>query len=162
MLLNKIDRIPTLPFETRQSLRTLAEWEEHEPGAIAMSALTGAGLEDLRARVRDLVTGGPRRRSIRVPIANARLIDVIEKRCTVVDRNYTDIDVELIAEIGDRQIEALLPLGEAFLVDGVDPRPKQASWGVRDARRRSPHLVAPTAIDALAADTQSAETTDDE
>ena len=162
LLLNKIDRIPTLPFETRQSLRTLAEWEEHEPGAIAMSALTGAGLEDLRARVRDLVTGGPRRRSIRIPIANARLIDVIEKRCTVVDRNYTDIDVELIAEIGDRQIEALLPLGEAFLVDGVDPRPKQASWGVRDARRRSPHLAAPAALDALAADTQSAETTDDE
>jgi hypothetical protein len=48
--------------------------------------------------------------------------------------------VELVAEIGDRQIESLLPLGEPFLVDGEDPRPKRASWS-GGPKRRAPHLV---------------------
>jgi GTP-binding protein HflX len=147
LLLNKTDRIPTLPHEERESLRTLAEWEEREPGAIAISATTGAGFDELRARVLALVTGGVRRRSIRVPIASARLIDVIEKRCVVLERNYGEDEVELVVEVGDRQIEALLPLGEAFLVDGEDPRPKRASWGSRDGKRRAPHLVDPDEIE---------------
>ncbi len=140
LLLNKIDRIASLPFDARQSLRTLAEWEEREPGAIPISAVTGEGLEALRERVRALVTGGPRRRSIRIPISNARLIDAIEKRCAVLDRRYTEDEAELIVEIGDKQIEALLPLGERFLVDGADPRPQRAAWGVSGIRRRAPHL----------------------
>ena len=140
MLQNKIDRIASLPFDARQSLRTLAEWEEREPGAIPISAVTGEGLEALRERVRALVTGGPRRRSIRIPISNARLIDAIEKRCAVLDRRYTEDEAELIVEIGDKQIEALLPLGERFLVDGADPRPQRAAWGVSGIRRRAPHL----------------------
>jgi len=49
--------------------------------------------------------------------------------------------VTLVAEIGDRQIEALLPLGEPFLVDGEDPRPKRGGWGA--GKRRAPHLVEP-------------------
>jgi hypothetical protein len=82
-----------------------------------------------------------RRRSIRVPITSARLIDTIEKRCTVLERTYGDAEVELIAEMGDKQIEALLPLGDPFLVDGEDPRPKRGGWGA--GRRRAPHLVEP-------------------
>ena len=144
LLLNKVDRIGTLPFEERQSLRTLEEWEEKEPGAIAISALTGDGFDALRDRVRDLVTGGIRRRSIRVPIASARFIDVIEKRCNVLERNYGEDEVELVVEIGDRQIESLLPMGEPFLVDGEDPRPKRASWGSHGGRRRAPHLAEPS------------------
>jgi GTP-binding protein HflX len=147
LLLNKIDRIAALPWDERESIRTLAEWEEREPGAIAISAVTGAGFDELRDRVLALVAGGVRRRSIRVPIASARLIDAIEKRCTVHERNYGESDVELVAEIGDKQIEALLPMGEAFLVDGEDPRPKRASWGT-GTKRRAPHLVDSDALDA--------------
>jgi hypothetical protein len=110
---------------------------------MAISALTGGGFEALRARVLSLVTGGVRRRSIRVPITSARLIDTIEKRCTVLERTYGDAEVELIAEMGDKQIEALLPMGEPFLVDGEDPRPKRASWSGQAGKRRAPHLVDP-------------------
>ena len=144
LLLNKTDRIAAMRPDERESLRTLAEWEEREPGAIAISALSGEGFDDLRARILALVTGGVRRRSIRVPIASARLIDAIEKRCTVIERNYGESEVELIAEIGDKQIEALLPMGEAFLVDGEDPRPKRASWSGREGKRRAPHLLEPS------------------
>ena len=143
LLLNKTDRIAAMRPDERESLRTLAEWEEREPGAIAISALTGEGFDELRARILALVTGGVRRRSIRIPIASARLIDAIEKRCTVIERNYGESEVELIAEIGDKQIEALLPMGEAFLVDGEDPRPKRASWG-GGPKRRAPHLDDPS------------------
>lgn len=143
LLLNKMDRIDTLPFDERQSLRTADEWREREPDAMAISALTGGGFEALRARVLSLVTGGVRRRSIRVPITSARLIDTIEKRCTVLERTYGDAEVELIAEMGDKQIEALLPMGEPFLVDGEDPRPKRASWSGQAGKRRAPHLVDP-------------------
>jgi GTP-binding protein HflX len=143
LLLNKMDRIDTLPFDERQSLRTAEEWREREPDAIAISALTGDGFEALRTRILALVTGGVRRRCIRVPITSARLIDTIEKRCTVLERTYGDAEVELIAEMGDKQIEALLPMGEPFLVDGEDPRPKRASWSSQAGRRRAPHLVDP-------------------
>ena len=143
LLLNKMDRIDTLPFDERQSLRTADEWREREPDAMAISALTGGGFEALRARVLSLVTGGVRRRSIRVPITSARLIDTIEKRCTVLERTYGDAEVELIAEMGDKQIEALLPMGEPFMVDGEDPRPKRASWSGQAGKRRAPHLVDP-------------------
>ena len=144
LLLNKSDRIAALPFDERQALRTLDEWQQREPGAIAISALTGQGFDELRAIVLGLVTGGMRRRSIRVPIASARLIDAIEKRCTVLERNYGESEVELTTEIGDKQIEALLPMGEAFLVDGEDPRPKRASWSGQAGKRRAPHLLEPS------------------
>ena len=62
----------------------------------------------------------------------------------MIERNYGDSEVELIAEIGDKQIEALLPMGEAFLVDGEDPRPKRASWSGREGKRRAPHLLEPS------------------
>ena len=86
-----------------------------------------------------LLTGGVRRRSLTVPLASARLIDAIEKRCTVEERTYGDDSVTLVVEIGDRQIESLLPLGEAFIVDGEDPLPKRGGWGA--GKRRAPHLV---------------------
>jgi hypothetical protein len=53
--------------------------------------------------------------------------------------------VTLVAEIGDKQIEALLPLGEPFLVDGEDPLPKRVGWGA--GKRRAPHLIEPDAFE---------------
>jgi GTP-binding protein HflX len=141
LLLNKVDRIEALPADERASLRTVEEWREREPDAIAISARDGTGFDALRARVLALLTGGVRRRTLTIPLASARLIDAIEKRCTVEERTYGDDSVALVVEIGDRQIEALLPLGEAFLVDGEDPRPKRASWGGHGGKRRAPHLV---------------------
>jgi GTP-binding protein HflX len=148
LLMNKIDRIASMRADERASLRTLEEWQEKEPGAIAISAIDGSGFDELRQRVLALVTGGVRLRRITVPIGSARLIDAIEKRCAVQEREYGDDAVTLVAEIGDKQIEALLPLGEPFLVDGEDPMPKRVGWGA--GRRRAPHLVDPDAADEAA------------
>ena len=48
LLLNKIDRIDALPADERASLRTVDEWREREPDALAISALDGAGFEPRR------------------------------------------------------------------------------------------------------------------
>ncbi|MFZ9914417.1 MAG: GTPase HflX, partial [Phycisphaerales bacterium] len=125
LLLNKVDRLREMRADELASLRTLDEWFAAEPGAIAVSAATGEGFEALRERVLALVTGGVRRRTLRIPLSSARLVDLVEKRCTVHSREYVDDSVEMVAEIGDRQIEQFLPLGEPFLVDGEDPRPKR-------------------------------------
>ncbi len=149
LLLNKCDLIESLPADERASLRTLAEWQEREPGAMEISALTGLGFEDLRAQVLGLVAGQTRWRCIRLAASSAKLIDAIEKRCTVSERKYVESDdapegalmLEMTVEIGDGQIEQLLPLGESFLVDGIDPSPKRAAWG--SGKRASPHLIEP-------------------
>lgn len=138
LLLNKVDRLREMRADELASLRTLDEWFAAEPGAIAVSAATGEGFEALRERVLALVTGGVRRRTLRIPLSSARLVDLVEKRCTVHSREYVDDSVEMVAEIGDRQIEQFLPLGEPFLVDGEDPRPKRGGWG--GPKRRPPHL----------------------
>ncbi|MFZ9881456.1 MAG: GTPase HflX [Phycisphaerales bacterium] len=138
LLLNKVDRLREMRADELASLRTLDEWFAAEPGAIAVSAATGEGFEALRERVLALVTGGVRRRTLRIPLSSARLVDLVEKRCTVHSREYVDDSVEMVAEIGDRQIEQFLPLGEPFLVDGEDPRPKRCGWG--GPKRRPPHL----------------------
>jgi GTP-binding protein HflX len=139
LLLNKVDRLASLPFDEAQSLRTLDEWRAIDPGAIAISAVTGEGLDGLRDRVRTLLTGAAARRTLRVPLSSGRLIDQIEKRCVVHERRYGEDFVEFEADIGDRQIAQFLPLGEPFLVDGEDPRPKRGGWG--PGRRQAPHLV---------------------
>ena len=150
LLLNKTDLIAGMRDDERESLRTLEEWQEREPGAVAISALTGAGFDELRACVLGLFSGGTRRRCIRVAASCAKLIDAIEKRCKVIERKYFDAGadgasemmLEMTVEIGDGQIEQLLPLGEAFLVDGIDPSPKRAAWG--GPKRKSPHLIEST------------------
>ncbi|MCE2882306.1 MAG: GTPase HflX [Planctomycetaceae bacterium] len=138
LLLNKVDRLREMRADELASLRTLDEWMAAEPGAIPVSAATGEGFDALRERVLALVTGGVRRRTLRIPLSSARLVDLVEKRCTVHSREYLDDSVEIVAEIGDRQIEQFLPLGEPFLVDGEDPRPKRGGWG--GPKRRPPHL----------------------
>ncbi|MFM7051887.1 MAG: GTPase HflX [Planctomycetota bacterium] len=138
LVLNKVDRLRGMRADEAASLRTIDEWTAAEPGAVAISAATGEGFDALRERVLALVTGGTRRRTLRIPLSSARLVDLVEKRCTVHSREYLDDSVEMVAEIGDRQIEQLLPLGEPFLVDGEDPRPKRGGWGGQ--KRRPPHL----------------------
>ena len=46
LVLNKTDRIASLPFDERQALLTLEEWREREPGSIAISAISGAGFDE--------------------------------------------------------------------------------------------------------------------
>ena len=146
LLLNKADRIAELPYDERSALRTLDEWLEREEDALAISAVTGAGLDGLRARVLARYTGGVRVRRLLTAISSVRLVDLVEKRCRVIDLSYPEEPfegtqaVELEIEIGDRQVEQFLPLGESFLLDGEDQRPRKSSWGGK-GKRRSPHLV---------------------
>ncbi|MCX5641091.1 MAG: GTPase HflX [Planctomycetota bacterium] len=116
LLLNKADRLP--PTRIGPDPR-LAEWMERVPGAMPMSALTGAGLPELSERVLALMKGDIRSCTLSVPLTDGRAVDFVEKRVPVLGRDWTDAHVQLKVEIGRRQLEQLLSSGVRMLVDGL-------------------------------------------
>jgi len=58
------------------------------PGAVAVSARTGAGVEDLKARVAGVVRGSHVSLELRVPQRAGRLLAFIDKTATVLERTY--------------------------------------------------------------------------
>ena len=60
------------------------------PGAVAVSAKTGAGVEDVEARVAAIVRGAHVSLDLRVPQGAGRLLAYIEKTATVLSKSYED------------------------------------------------------------------------
>lgn len=147
VVLNKIDRLRELTERTGAHLdrpkRTLEQWMEAEPGAIAVSATTGEGLDMLADRVLALQKGMLRTVRLTLELSDSRGVDFVEKRTEVIDREYVDGHVHLTTVIGRRQIEELLGGGSRVLIDGIeavealrrdwDPKPERAT-------RIPPHL----------------------
>ena len=111
LLLNKIDRL--------EHNADLLAFERTHPGAIAISARTGRGLDQLAAAVRDRARGGDRRITLALSIADGKALSFLETRATVHDRDYSrDGVVHLDLTIGDRQLDQLRSMGTtARLVD---------------------------------------------
>jgi len=109
VLLNKVDRL--------RDAREVLMWQQREPDAIPICALhpdrggTGEGLEPLTERVREAMLGEIRERTLTIPLADARTIDVIEKRGEVLARDYNGASVTLRARVGDRLLEDLRAAG---------------------------------------------------
>ena len=120
LLLNKVDRLPRTRIPEDGPDRRLEEWLARVPDAIPVSALTGAGMEDLSARVLALMKGDVRTCVLSVPLSDGRTVDFVEKRIPVLDRQWTeDGRVALTVEIGRRQLEQLLSGGARMTVDGL-------------------------------------------
>lgn len=145
LVLNKVDRLRETVRDGLVSSEILDQWLEANPDAIAVSATMGEGLEELRLRILDEVRGPLRSVSIAVPLANGRLVDRLEKRTEVSERNY-DVagEVTLKTVIGRRQLETMLAGGGSFTVEGLDPREAlKQIWKeemVRQPPRIPPHL----------------------
>lgn len=121
----------------RAAENRLASWKEREPEAIALSAKTGEGLEELRVRSLQIMSGEVREHEIEIATSDGRFIDFIERRTEVLERTYGDSVVRMRTRIGTRQLEQLLASGARFLLDGVDPR-AAAKPGFSQPRRREP------------------------
>jgi GTP-binding protein HflX len=146
LVLNKIDRLRKTVHDGRVPSETLEQWLDANPDALTVSATTGEGLEELRLRILDEVRGALRSVSITVPLANGRLVDRLEKRTEVSDRNYEVAgEVTLKTCIGRRQLETMLASGGSFTVEGLDPREAlKQLWkeeAVRQPPRIPPHLT---------------------
>lgn len=144
LVLNKVDRLDEAPEPPTTSSvdiagrarRTLADfraaqraeehrlesWMEREPDAIAVSARTGAGLEELRSRALAIMSGEVGEHEIEIATSDGRAVDFIERRAEVLERTYIDSVVRMRTKIGKRQLEQLLASGARFRLDGVDPR----------------------------------------
>ncbi|MCH2161393.1 MAG: GTPase HflX [Phycisphaerales bacterium] len=141
LVLNKVDRL-------RETVRTglspseeLAAWLEANPDAVAVSARTGEGLEDLSARMLTQVRGELREVAIQVPLAEAKLVDLIEKRTEVSDRNYDQSgEVVLRTTLGRRQLETFLASGARFRVEGMEPREALATLWATPQEPREPRI----------------------
>jgi GTP-binding protein HflX len=113
LALNKIDRLA--------DRRDLLVWLNREPDAVALSALTGEGMEQLAEVVLDHMLGGVREVRISLSSADTRAIDFLEKRTEVLEREYGDGQADFLVRIGRRHIDQLLARGAKMRINGLEP-----------------------------------------
>ena len=98
----------------------LEAWLESNPDAIVASARDGDGIEGLADAVLQHLRGEVLEVRITIPLRESRLVDLVEKRTEVLDRDYDDATkVVLRTRIGRRQVEILLATGASFEIDGI-------------------------------------------
>lgn len=120
LVLNKVDRLRESVREGRTPSGVLEAWLESNPDAIVVSARDGEGVEDLAAAVLGHLRGEVRDATLTIPLRESRLVDLVEKRTEVLDRDYgVGGEVSIRTRIGRRQVETLLSTGAAFHIDGM-------------------------------------------
>jgi GTP-binding protein HflX len=121
LLLTKVDRLA--------DNRELLIWQQREPGALAVSATTGAGLDQLTERVRHLALGPEREVELEVPLSRSREISTIESRARVLDRDYSTPGlVRLRARIGTRLLARTLAATPGVRIVGEAPPLGRPPW----------------------------------
>ncbi len=89
----------------------LADLRKRYAESVAISAATGAGLEELARRVDLLLSGGVRR--FRFPATRHDLAALLHRSGSVTAENYADDYIEMEARVGERALGAL----KEYLVD---------------------------------------------
>jgi GTP-binding protein HflX len=102
-VLNKIDVVEdaSLPLIAERLL----------PGAVRVSAKLGAGLDELRARIREHVRGRRLRVALRVDAGNGRLLALLAERTDVISREYSDSEVRIEAFVTPPVLARIEELG---------------------------------------------------
>jgi GTP-binding protein HflX len=90
-VLNKIDRVPEPGL--------IRLWQRRLEPAVAISARTGAGIEDLIAYINSWMTRRMPRVCLRLPLSEGSAIDRIYKNGTVLHTEYRGADVLLEAQL---------------------------------------------------------------
>ncbi len=99
LLLNKID--------TPEGESAAPVWRTLHPGAIPISARTGAGLDKLHEAVSSFVQGQQVEVVLEADLANGKLISFIESHARVQDRQFADGRITLCAVMGKRTLADL-------------------------------------------------------
>ena len=123
LVLNKIDTLEDRRQRGLLERDPLPDWLELEPDAVALSARSGEGLPQLQERVLELMRGPLREVRLEAPMSDSRLIDFLEKRTSVLDRDWSETSCLYRIRIGRRQVEQLLSRGSRFTIDGL-PAPE--------------------------------------
>ncbi len=109
LVLNKIDAL-------EHNADLLAMRSEH-PDAVAISARTGVGMDQLVERVRAALHGTMKRLTLSLPVHDGKTISYLESRAQVLAREYLDTHVRLTVRIGARQLDELAAMGAAVTIE---------------------------------------------
>jgi GTP-binding protein HflX len=90
VVFNKIDR--------HVAAQTLDAAIADEPGAIAISALKGVGMPELRSVVEAQISGPPREETFRLPAELGEGVALVYRRARVVSQNHDNGMVELVVQ----------------------------------------------------------------
>ena len=116
-------------FDSLADRAEVLVWLNRHPEAIALSAATGEGLEELRQRVRTFMLGDMREVEVALPLSDGRSIAFLEQRADVLDRHYDHQTVRLRVRVGRRQMDQLLARGAALTVNGLPgPQALREIW----------------------------------
>ena len=100
----------------------LLVFTQRHPDSHTISAKTGQGMQALVDWVRSAVRGGMLRLRIALPLSQSKAVHFLETRAEVLDRQYTDGQVELAVRIGRRQFEQFRAMGPTMQV--LEERPE--------------------------------------
>ena len=113
VLLNKADKL--------HDNASLLYWQARIPGSIPFSAIStgedALGHHRLRERVLSLARGDIQELRLTLPMSDSKAVHLIEQRSEVLDRQYDDGQVTLLARIGDRQLARIRATGARITVD---------------------------------------------
>ncbi len=105
LVLNKVDRL--------EDESELAVWHQRDPSAMAISAMSGRGLDDLRRAVQERLMGEIVEVEFTAPYAAAKAIAYAESRGEVVRRDFEEGGVRLRLRIGQSHLDRLRSMGLA-------------------------------------------------
>jgi GTP-binding protein HflX len=84
--------------------------------ALPISAGTGEGIEQLRCRVHEAMRGRMRVLRVEVDMSNGKLIQFLESRMQILERQYEGSTATYTLRIGDHQLERLRSMGGGYRI----------------------------------------------
>jgi GTP-binding protein HflX len=115
LVLNKVDLL--------EHNADLLLFKQQYPTAIALSAKTGRGMEELVEFVRSCLHAGSRELELTVPMKHGKAIAFIENHAEVLDRKYDGDEVAFSVRIGARQLSQLRAMGGPLRVEEAASHP---------------------------------------
>ena len=91
-LLNKIDIIDNM-------YNTIQNWQRKLDNCVAISALTGEGIDDLLHKIEELIPNKLKRVKLRFPLGSGSLIAMIHRKGKVIKKDYIGNEVIIEAEV---------------------------------------------------------------
>lgn len=117
LVLNKVDRLDQA--RRAELLPALREAGRVCQGTFVVSASSGEGLAQLAAAVKVMREGDVREVEVWLPTTQGKALDFLERRATVLDRNWMDDGVRITLKVGRGQLEQLLAGGVPLLINGT-------------------------------------------
>jgi GTP-binding protein HflX len=111
LVFNKIDKI--------EDPAGLANLRRHFPDAQFISIHTGAGMDELIARLGEWVANGGTTRELRLPMDSGALLARLHREARIHEIEYLGNEIRIVATLSRKLVEAC---GE-FIVDSADEKP---------------------------------------